>query len=200
MFQFVNIYFCCDLCLWLVNWNSVSQLSQSQAEVAATVDTKLKQQMMCLFSLQICKELILINKFGVLQHPPTQIIQLLYYKWATKKCKKEGRIARASVKPMLLTVHEDSGWICHHIHLSLLCSVAQHTIRLHALAFLSGARNPAWNQSFSSTPAIASPPLSACFLKLKTPNMREPASMHKDDKISTFQFPVPPPPVLHWQA
>ena len=28
----------------MVNWNSVSQLSQSQAEVAAKVDTKLKQQ------------------------------------------------------------------------------------------------------------------------------------------------------------
>ena len=46
VFKF-GIYFCCDLCLWLVNWNSVSQLSQSQAEVAAKVDTKLKQQTLC---------------------------------------------------------------------------------------------------------------------------------------------------------
>ena len=39
VFEF-GIYFCCDLCLWLVNRNSVSQLSQSQAEVAASSDTK----------------------------------------------------------------------------------------------------------------------------------------------------------------
>ena len=41
VFEF-GIYFC--FCLWLVNWNSVSQLSQSQAEVAAKVDSKLKKQ------------------------------------------------------------------------------------------------------------------------------------------------------------
>ena len=32
----------------LVNWNSVSQLTQSQAEVAAKVDAKLKQQTLCI--------------------------------------------------------------------------------------------------------------------------------------------------------
>ena len=46
LFEF-GIYFCCDLCLWLAELAHWVPVDQSQAEVAAKVDTKIKHKILC---------------------------------------------------------------------------------------------------------------------------------------------------------
>ena len=76
VFEF-GIYFCCDRCLWLVNWNSVSQLSQSQAAVAAKVDTKLKHKIFWVASTKIVQSGVVMRSLWRRQWSSSEDQQIL---------------------------------------------------------------------------------------------------------------------------